>query len=145
MSRFVTPTEVRLPISDGDYLIVKERLNLGDATERTARMLNAEGTAVDPLKYGRAQVQTYLVDWSLTDAAGRIVSIREEPPAVVAAALENLDPEDFREILEAIEAHEQRMTAAREEKKSTRSGATVPAAISPSLVAVGGGMSGSRS
>ena len=117
MSRFVTPTEVRLPISGGDYLIVKERLTMGEATDRTARMLNAEGTAVDPLKYGRAQVQAYLVDWSLTDDDGRVVSIRHQAPETVAAVLENLEPDDFREILEAIDAHEARMTAAREEKK----------------------------
>jgi len=145
MSRFVTPNEVRLPLSDGDYLIVKERLNVGDTRDRMSLALTADGKTVDPLKWGMAVVQTYLVDWSLTDAAGRIVSIREQAPDMVAAALRNLDPDDFKEILEAIDAHEARVQAAREEKKTARTGVTPSAHSSPSLVAVGGGTSGSRS
>lgn len=144
MSRFVRPAEVRLPLSDGDYLIVKERLNVGDAFERTARMLKPDGREIDPLKYNLATVQTYLLDWSLTDDDGRLVSIRDQPPEVVTATLLNLEEDDFREIVEAIEAHEARVKAAREEKK-LRTGAPPSEVPSPSLVGVGGAMSGSRS
>ena len=38
MSRFVTPAEVRIAISDGDYLIVKNRLNAGETLDMYARM-----------------------------------------------------------------------------------------------------------
>lgn len=145
MSRFVTGNEVRLSISDGDYLIVKERLNMGDTVDRTRLALAPDGKSVDLLKWGPAVVQTYLLDWSLTDDAGRIISIREESPDMLAAALRNLDPDDFKEILEAIEAHEARVQAAREEKKTARTGVTPSERSSPSLVAVGGGTSGSRS
>jgi hypothetical protein len=144
MSRFVTQNEVRLPLSHGDYVVVKERLNMGEDRDRTAAMLTDDRRAVDPLKYPLATVAAYLLDWSFTDDAGRIVAIRHAPPEDVAAILTNLDPADFREILAAIEAHEQRVTAAREEKKRMPTGATASAPSSPSLVAVDGGLSGSR-
>jgi hypothetical protein len=144
MSRFVNAAEVRLPISDGDYLIVKERLNLGEANDLTGRMLATDRRELDPLKYRMAVVQTYLLDWSLTDDDGRLVAIRQQPPADVAATLLNLDPEDFKEIFEAIEAHQERIQAAREEKKRP-TGATASAPNSRSLVGVAGGMSGSLS
>ena len=147
MSRFVKQTEIRLPLSDGDYLIVKERLNMGEDRDRTGAMVSVNPYGrreVDPLKYPLATVQAYLVDWSLTDDEGRIMPIRHAPPEEVAAILTTLDPDDFQEILAAIEAHETRVTAAREEKKRT-TGATASAPSSRSLVGVAGGMSGSLS
>ena len=61
MSRFVTPTEVRLPISGGDYLIVKERLNDGettrhvrpDATPRAPRSIRSSSAGRGPGVPGR--------------------------------------------------------------------------------------------
>jgi hypothetical protein len=128
MSRFVTPAEIRLPISDGDYLIVKNRLNAGETLEMYARM---RGTAeqVDPLKFGIAMIQAYLLDWSIADDAGRVVSVRDQPPEVIAGALTNLEYPDFQEILTAIRAHDDAITAARQEKKPT-TGEPSPAASS---------------
>ena len=118
MSRFVTPAEVRIAISDGDYLIVKNRLNAGETLDMYARMRGAD-EKVDPLKFGHAVIGAYLLDWSITDDDGRVVSIRNQPPDVVAGALTNLEYPDYQEILAAIQAHEQTIAAARQEKKVT--------------------------
>jgi len=140
MSRFVTPAEVRLPLSAGDYLIVKSRLNAGETLEMYARMRGAD-EKVDPLKFGHAIIQAYLLDWSITDDAGRVVSVRDQPPEVVAGALTNLEYPDYQEILEAIQAHEAAIAAARQEKKQT-TGEPSPGASSRWPAAVTGASSG---
>jgi hypothetical protein len=161
MSRFVKPAEVRIPISQGDYLIVKEKLNAGEQMEVFARLVrkgpdDEGGTArpvriekdgikaemeLDPLQAGLSTILAYLVDWSLTDDDGRIVSIRHQPPEVVTAALHNLEFEDYQEILEAVQAHEAKVKAARQEKKRS-TGSPASDRTSPSLVGAIGGTNG---
>jgi hypothetical protein len=141
MSRFVSPAEVRIPISDGDYLIVKNRLNAGEQLAMYAAMRGTDEDHVDPLKVGHALIQAYLLDWSITDDAGHVVSIRNQPPDVVAAVLTNLEYPDFEEIRAAIRAHEDAITAARQEKKQT-TGDAPPVRSSPWPVAVTGASSG---
>jgi hypothetical protein len=158
MSRFVKPTEVRLPISEGDYLIVKEKLTAGEQLEVFARLYKTaeggssggitvgrggvqESMTLDPLQVGLSTVLGYLLDWSLTDDDGRLVSIRNQPIDVVTAALRNLEFDDYQEIVAAVQAHDQRIQAARQEKK--RSGG--PSGSGPtlrSLAVVGGGTNG---
>ena len=128
MSRFVTPAEVRLSISEGDYLIVKSRLNAGETLEMYARMRGDDGQA-DQTKIRYAVIQAYLLDWSITDDAGHIVSIREQPPEVVAGALTNLEYPDFEEIFKAIQTHDLAIEAARQEKKQN-TGDALPNPIS---------------
>jgi hypothetical protein len=140
MSRFVTPAEVRLPLSDGDYLIVKNRLNAGETLEMYARM-RGDGDQVDPLKFGIAMIAAYLLDWSIADDAGRVVSVRDQPPEVIAGALTNLEYPDFQEILTAIRAHDDAIIAARQEKKQP-TGEPSPAASSRWPAAVTGASSG---
>jgi hypothetical protein len=140
MSRFVTPAEVRLPLTDGDYLIVKNRLNAGETLEMYARM-RGDGAQVDPLKFGIAMIQAYLLDWSIADDAGRVVSVRDQPPELVAGALTNLEYPDFQEILTAIRAHDDAIIAARQEKKQT-TGEPLPGASSRWPAAVTGASSG---
>lgn len=143
MSRFVTPAEVHIPLSDGDYLIVKATLNAGETRALFARMRMADDPdRVDPLQVGIALAVGYLLDWSLTDAQGRLVSIREQPPEVVQAALDNLEYDDYQEVLEAVQAHDQKILDARAEKKTRRAGLTASDRISQSLAAVAGAMSG---
>jgi len=143
MSRFVTPAEVRLPISDGDYLIVKNRLNAGETLAMYAAM-RGEDAQVDPIKFGTAIIQAYLLDWSITDDAGHVVSIRNQPLDVVAGALTNLEYPDFQEILAAIRAHETAIETARQEKKRT-TGDDSPEANSRLRVVATGVSSGSLS
>jgi len=157
MSRFVKPTEVRLPLSEGDYLIVKEKLTAGEQLEVFARLYKAEGggaggvtvgktgvaesMTLDPLQVGLSMVLGYLLDWSLTDDDGRVVSIRNQPLDVVTAALRNLEFDDYQEIVAAVQAHDARNQAARQEKKRS-GGPSGSGPISRSLAVVGGATNG---
>jgi hypothetical protein len=157
MSRFVTPTEVRIPISEGDYLIVKEKLTAGEQLEVFARLYKSEGggaggvtvgkmgvaesMTLDPLQVGLSMVLGYLLDWSLTDDDGRVVSIRNQPLDVVTAALRNLEFDDYQEIVTAVQAHDAKIQAARQEKKRS-GGPSGSGPISRSLSGVGGATNG---
>jgi hypothetical protein len=62
------------------------------------------------------------VDWSLTDEAGKVVVIRDQPLAVLEAALDALDQASFAEIRQAIEAHETAMAQEREAEQARPTG-----------------------
>lgn len=134
-SRFIRPDTDTLTISQGDTLVVKRRLNAGERRQMFAEMYreSLDGRLrFNPVTTGISRVLAYLVDWSLKDE-GKPVVIRDQPTSVVAAALDGLDPDSFTEILAAIEAHEDRMTTAREQEKNGQDGATESSATSPSL------------
>ena len=135
MSRFVRPETVRLPISNGDWILVKARLNAGehDLLFDRAMLKDAQGAAVmgddgkpvlDPVKVSRALLLGYLVDWSLTTDDGQLVDIRHQPPEILEAALGDLDFESRQEILLAITAHDTRVRAATAEEKKRRTSGT---------------------
>ena len=134
--------EVRLSLPGDQHVIVKAELNYGETIAMYAAMRRAEGD-VDPLKVGPALVAAYLLDWSLTDNDGRILSVRQQPPDVIASALHHLPYDDGQDVVTAIRTHDDAITAAREEKKTRRAGPTPSAPSLRSLAAVGGGMSGS--
>lgn len=140
MSRFIDPAEQRLTLTDGDYLIVKAALTAGETLDMYAAMSGADDK-IDPVKFGPALVAAYLLDWSLVDAAGRIVSVRDQPADVVTSALRALAYEDYREVVDAIQAHDEAVKAARQEKKR-RAGASASGATWPSLAAAAGGTNG---
>lgn len=148
MGRFVRPEILTVPISQGDTLVVKKRLNAGERRAMFAAMSDATASAasgalrLNHLQVGMATILAYLLDWSLRDDDGRPVVIRDQPRQVVEAALDALDPESFGEILKAIEDHEKAMTLEREAEKNARDGETGLPATSPSLVAVAGATSG---
>lgn len=144
-SRFVRPETTQLPLSNGDWLLVKRRLTHGEQVDAFARETVSanDGTVrVNPLRVGDAKVLAYLVDWSLTDDDGAQVIIRGQSIEVVESALRALDPEDFSEIKAAIDAHEQAMAQERAAEKKTRGGVTSSEPILRSPVAVAGHMSG---
>lgn len=138
-SRFVQPESRKLDISDGDWLIVRKRLTTGERRDayRRAYVENSRGEFVVHVALVPAvQVCAYLLDWSLTDSEGKQMVIRGQPWDVIAAYVDALDPVDFTEIREAIDAHQVAMTEEREAQKKTRSGATASSVISglPSVV-----------
>ena len=142
--RVVSPHITILPLSDGDTLTVRKRLNAGEETAMFARMMRRDGLpGVDPLHSGLAQILAYLIDWTLIDPTGARIEILRQPIDVVTAALNSLDPEDFKEIKKAIEAHEQAMDAERAAEKKARAGGTGSSAISPSPDTSAGATSGS--
>jgi len=98
---------------------------------------------VDPLQAPLAQAVAYLLDWSLVDPAGTLISIKGLSDEELLAILDQLPPEDCAEITFAIDVHDDAMRAERAEQKKTRDGATRSSATSPSPDPSGGAMSGS--
>jgi hypothetical protein len=135
MSRFVTPDTQTLQLSQGDTLVVKKRLNAGERRQMFSAMYRetaAGALKVNPIKTGLSTILGFLLDWSFRDDAGKPVVIRDQPPEVVTAALDALEPESFEEVLRAIEAHEAAMTAEREQAKNAQGGGKQLPVISPS-------------
>lgn len=140
-SRFVSPDVVRLPLTDGDWIDVKKRLNTGEQRRVFAKMARdmvpGEKVKLDPEQVGLAKVIEYLIAWSFTDNG--------KPVALSPDALGNLDVDTFNEIREAIEAHEEIQDAEREKEKNERAGGPASKPTSPSPVDAVGATSGSAS
>jgi hypothetical protein len=123
--RFVTPEIVRLPLSEGDWIEVKKRLTVGEARQATTSFIgkfNGDGSRTPNLEtLGMGNVLAYLVRWSFRDA-------NDLPVSVSLDALKALDMDTYREIDDAIEAHEARVALETEslEKK-------VPASSDPAV------------
>jgi len=146
-SRFVDPHTDTLTLANGDALVVRRRLNVGEQRDSFRAcfdlVTDADGVARlvhDPTRLGLAKVAAYLVDWHLYDAP----PIDRLDLTQRIAVLQNLDPDDFAEIREAINAHEARQIAARLEEKK-RAAMTNGAPTSPSPFAAAGASSGSAS
>ena len=145
-SWFVAGETKRLDLSGGQWLVVKTHLNTGEEREmlRRASQVGTDGVRrLDALLNAQATIVAYVVDWSLTGIDGKPVVIRGKDAATVIAILDALDPDRFREIKEAVEAHEQAMADARAEEKKLRTGVSGSSPTSPSPDAVAGAMSGS--
>lgn len=128
MARFVTPETVRLELSEGDWIEVKERLNLWEREQLTGTGMGGLRTSEDGspqigLQYARYVIQkleTWLVDWSFVDGDGKRVEISRD-------ALRNLDPDTADEIDDALDAH----IAAMEELKKVPNGDKESTSASP--------------
>lgn len=143
---FVPPDTIKLDLIEGQWVLVKQRLNAGEQRSMFRRLYVAgvDGTLrVNPDTVATSFVLAYLVDWSLTDATGHKVEILQQPRDVVEAAVDALDPDKFKILKTAIEAHDEHTRQARDAEKKTRNGATTFPTISPLPVGSGGGMSGS--
>jgi hypothetical protein len=137
---FVQPETVKLDLVEGQWLLVKKRLNAGETRGVFRRLyLQAEdGTlTLNPDTVGTTLVCAYLVDWSLTQAP-----IAQQPLDVVLGALDALDPDKFTLIKAAVDAHDERERVARETEKKTPATAPTSSAISRSPAAAIGAMSG---
>lgn len=144
-SRIVGPDTTKLDLSDGDWILIKRRLNAGEQRAYLARVYQsrANGTVtVDPLQIGLSLCLAYLLDWSLTGLDGKPLLIRDQSMEIKASILDSLDPDTFGEIRQAIDDHAARMQAERDSEKNGRDGETASSTISPSRVGVIGGTSG---
>lgn len=124
-SRFVRPETEKLDLSGGDWLLVKRRLTAGEqrhAFARIVKRMSDDGTELDPEAMGLHKITAYLLDWSLRDTDGELVVIRDQSASVVEAMVLALDPDSFREIYDAVQAHEARQTALLADEKKTRDG-----------------------
>lgn len=141
-SRFVRPEETRIEISNGDWILVRKRLNHGEESQAFERRLTPtpDGWRINPMLAGVSQLTAYLLDWSLPEYPIRGKSVED-----IASAVNALDPDDFAELRAAIQAHEEAVQAERAKEKKTRTSATDAAATSPSLSAAAGASTGSVS
>lgn len=116
--RYRRPETKRLDISQGDHLVVKKHLTAGEQRAVFARMMRTDGESIDRTKVGISKMAEYLLDWSFEDAEGNPVVILGKSPDDVLRALDELPPEDFQEVLKAIEAHEADMEKERADAKN---------------------------
>lgn len=146
-SRFVRPDETILPISEGQAITVKRQLNSGEQRAMFARMYltGLDGSFhVNPLSTGLNMIVAYLIDWTITDDDGKVVKIRGLGPDDLIKVLDNLSPDDFSEIKDAIEKHDAAMRAQRDAEKNARDGEMKSPATSPSAADSTGVTSGSE-
>ena len=148
MSRFVKPKSERLTLANGDFIDVKRRLNQGEQDEMFSWMAPyttaGEKTQLETKEVMTAKVLEYLLTWSFTDDDGTPVAYSPDmPEAARRAALKNMDPDDFLEVRQAIDQHEERVSAARAKEKNAKAGETVSSATLPSPSVVTGASSGS--
>jgi hypothetical protein len=129
-SRFVQPETIRIDLSDGDYLILKKELNAGEQrrvfSDFVKQARSGEPFELDPEKVGLTKMVAYLVSWSFCDQGGLPVEVSE-------SAIKALDLESFREVKDAIDAHETQVEAEREARKNGKAGTLPSGAISASL------------
>jgi len=127
--RVVEPQLVRLPLSDGDWIDVKGELNAGETRQVQIRQMRhdsitpGERIKLDPAKVALALALEYVVAWSLVDAHGRVLDVSE-------SALNLIDPDSQREILDAVSAHDATVEARREADRKNRLSASTSPAIS---------------
>lgn len=119
MSRFVSVESVRLDLSGGDWIEIKDELSYGDM-QATASKTRGDFTAG-----ALFMVASALLDWSFTDAQGKRVPI--ETDAAKLSALKALTNKDFSEVEEAISKHYEKAAAEKKAKAprgSRKSGRT---------------------
>ena len=147
-SRVRRPDVETLTISQGDTLTVKKYLTAGEFREllrtstRPVKYTDAQAAAakgadlaieIDPTESGLAIVLAYLLDWTFTDADGRPLVIRDQPSAVVRAALDAIDAESYMEVQRAIQTHDRIMKATIAQEKKPQNSATDSAPILQSV------------
>lgn len=116
--RFVQPDIVRLDLSDGDWLDVRRELSNGEvrrAMAKTIKSLRPDGQIEPDLEMlGRAEIASYIVDWSFVDGQDKRVPFSD-------AALDNLTQDAYNEIDKAVRAH---IAKGEEERKNGAGGSS---------------------
>lgn len=124
--RFVQPELVRLALTEDDYIDVKVELTAGEERAAFARMTTSleagKAPQLNPEQVELSTLLAYIVRWSFADKDGRPVEVSE-------SALQALDSETFRELFEAVTAHEQQVLA---KKKASRDAGNKSSPTSPS-------------
>lgn len=136
-TRMRRPEAVTITITLGDWLLLKKYLTAGERRRIYAAsvqpMLAGQSLPmVDSVEAGVSTVLAYLLDWSITDADGKPVVIRDQPDSVKRAALDNLDADSFTEIQRAVQKHEAEMDVVRDQEKNVPDGGIASSATSSS-------------
>jgi hypothetical protein len=121
-NRFVVPSTVKVDLSEGDWIELKERLTYGEqqrlASSALSRMTNAgadAGIDLDFEKHSLMRMETWVVDWSFVGPNGK-------PVEITRRAISALDPDTAAEIDAAITAHIEALEAAKNPPTSPGSG-----------------------
>jgi hypothetical protein len=131
-ARFASGAAVKLPLSEGDWVLVHAELTYGQqrrlasagltgVPDALAEQVKGDRLSIDLARYDLERLVTWVLDWSFRDADGDHVVVSRE-------AIESLHPETAAEINQALDAH----IEALEGKGGPAAGATAPAATSPS-------------
>jgi hypothetical protein len=138
--RFVQPGIVRLPLSDGEWIDVKQELTAGEQRHADAgrykEILSGERPTLDYERMGTTRILAYVTGWSLVGFDGT-------PEPFDESSLNSVDMDTFQEITAAIDAHEARISVERIARKNGQGGEKASAAILPSPSAAVGVSSGS--
>ena len=133
METIVKPKTVRIPLSNSQYIDVKRRLNTGEQQDLFAVLtpLVTPGEAVryDAKEVFTAKVLAYLLGWSLTQDGTPIPMSPDMSETARRATLRSLAPEVFKEIRDAVEAHEDAVAEEVAALKKTDAGTLSPAAL----------------
>ena len=109
--RVVQPAIVRLTLSHGDYVDVKQELNAGEYFD-----LVIARTERQPF----AKILAYVIGWSLCGADGKPIPYSLDAAEPVRRdTVRSLDTGTARELLAVLDKHEQAVEAARDAKKNT--------------------------
>jgi len=131
-TRFASGAAVKLPLSDGDWVLVHAELTYGQQRRLASAGLTGVPAAlaeqgggapltVDLAAYDIERLCAWVMDWSFRDGEGdRVVVTRE--------AIESLHPDTAAEIQKVLDAHVEALEA----KKAPAGGVTAPAATSSS-------------
>ena len=124
----VKPETVRLDLSDG-HIIVKKEINAGEQrrvfSDFVKQARSGEPFELDAEKVGLTKIVAYLLDWSAVDDEGKPVEVTPE-------TIKGLHLDIFREIKDAIDAHDLQMDTERQARKNEKAGTLSGAAISAS-------------
>ncbi len=138
-NRFASGAAVKLPLSDGDWVLVRAELSyaqqrrlaaagLSGVPDVLAEALQGRQLSVDLAAYDLERLVMWLLDWSFVDADGEHVVVSRE-------AIENLTPETGEEINAALSEY----IAERAAKKAPgAAGPSGPGPTSSSASASGG-------
>ena len=128
--RFASGAAVKLPLSDGDWVLVRQELSYGQQRRLAAAgltgvdqsMAEGERLRVDLAAYALERLATWLMDWSFKDEDGDRVTVSRE-------TIEALHPDTAAEIDAALDAH---IEALEGKAAPAPSGPSKPRATSPS-------------
>jgi hypothetical protein len=126
--RVVAPEEVRLELSEGDYVDVKKVLNAGEYRKLLYDQFkdsDGEAIRIDHAKVGIAKLLAYILGWSFTGFNNAPLPYApDQPEEIRRATIDNLDQDTYRELLAAINAHEAEQDRILEGKKKDRATAS---------------------
>lgn len=134
-ARFASGAAVKLPLSEGDWVLVHAELTYGQQRRLAAAGLTGVDAAaagerlrVDLAAYDLERLCSWILDWSFRDADGDHVVVSRE-------AVEALHPDAAAELNAALDAH---IEALEGKKAPGAPGPSAPAATSSSASASAG-------